>query len=294
MSSARPLRILFLHGFTQNSNLFHAKTAALRKAIVKSFSPSTGYDAQFTYLNGPHRLSTDDIPGFTPSALSANAEADDAIDSWGWWIMPGSQGLPGRDMKGNIVYKGIEKTLDLIANCIRKEGPFDGVVGFSQGAGLAAMVASLLDGKDRLKAFEDRAAAGGIPYPVSFLADDSLGSASFVQSPLKFVICYSGFKARDLDLYGAFYDPKIKTPILHVLGQVDVVVEEARGRALIDTCESGPEHVVIHPGGHFVPSQKPWLDAVVGFMKTCLDGSETRNEGVTPDDESVENMKVPF
>ena len=34
----KPIRILFLHGFTQNSQLFRAKTGALTKALQKAFS----------------------------------------------------------------------------------------------------------------------------------------------------------------------------------------------------------------------------------------------------------------
>ena len=187
-----------------------------------------------------------------------------------------------------MVYEGIEEGLGAVAECIRASGPFDGVVGFSQGAAAAAMVASLLEGPGRKRAFDDAAeegGGGGMPYPDAFL-----GSVDgFVQGPLRFAVCYSGFRAPG-GRYGAFYEPRIGTKVLSVLGQVDVVVEEARGMGLVGVCEGGEGRVVVHPGGHFVPSQRPWLDAVVGFVKECMEGVERK----VVEEERVEDMDVPF
>lgn len=192
------------------------------------------------------------------------------------------------------MYEGLEGGLDVIAGCIRDKGPFEGVVGFSQGAAAAAMVASLLEGRRRVEAFQRaEREGGGMRFPDGFLArkDDDDGGGGFVQGPLKFAVCYSGFCAPGRR-YGAFYEPRIGTRVLHVLGQVDVVVEEGRGRALVGVCEGGEGRVVVHPGGHFVPSQKPWLDAVVGFVRECVEGGGGREEEEV--DVRVEDMDVPF
>jgi len=193
-----------------------------------------------------------------------------------------------------VVYEGLEEGLDAIAGCIRDKGPFEGVVGFSQGAAAAAMVASLLEGRGRVEAFQrGEREGGGMRFPDSFLAEkDDDDGGGFVQGPLKFAVCYSGFCAPGRR-YGAFYEPRIGTRVLHVLGQVDVVVEEGRGRALVGVCEGGEGRVVVHPGGHFVPSQKPWLDAVVGFVRECVEGVEGREEE-EEEEEKVEDMDVPF
>ena len=175
-----------------------------------------------------------------------------------------------------------------MADCIREEGPFDGVMGFSQGAAAAGMVASLLEGRVRREGFERAEREGGIEYPRSFLEEGEGQVEGFVQGPLKFAVSYSGFCAPG-KRYRGFYEPAIRTPVLHVLGQVDVVVEEARARLLVNVCEGGERRVVVHPGGHFVPSQKPWLDAVVGFVKECMEGENKQDEDV-----SAEDMDVPF
>ena len=195
-----------------------------------------------------------------------------------------------------MVYEGLEEGLGAVAQTIREEGPFDGVIGFSQGAAAAGMVASLLEGRERKEAFEKAAegGAGGMGYLGSFLSEEENGEEGgvdgFVQRPLKFAVCYSGFRAPGRR-YAAFYEPRIRTPVLHVLGQLDVVVDEVRARGLVSACEGGEGRVVVHPGGHFVPSQKPWLDAVVGFVRECVGEKEVKREreGV-----KAEDMDVPF
>ena len=210
----------------------------------------------------------------------------EAPEAYGWWrrkdqIMKDGQGTEGQ---GEVVYEGIESGLRSVVDRIMEEGPFDGVVGFSQGAAAAAMVASLLEGTTRKEAFGK--AEGGMPYPASFLG----AVDGFVQAPLKFAVCYSGFRAPGR-LYAAFYEPRIRTEVLNVLGQVDVVVDEVRGMQLVSVCEGGEGRVVVHPGGHFVPSQKPWLDAVVGFVKKCMEGEEKMEDR---EEQKVEDMDVPF
>ena len=148
-----------------------------------------------------------------------------------------------------------------LARVLRDEGPFDGVVGFSQGGALAGMLASLLE-PGRKEAF-DRLATGadGMAFPQSFI--ESTGYVEeLCHAPLKFAVSYSGFGATTNKLYSAFYEPKIATPMLHFLGSVDTVVEEARSLRLVDACvdargvKGGVGRVVYHPGGHFLPSSQ--------------------------------------
>ncbi len=106
------------------------------------------------------------------------------------------------------------------------------------------------------------------------------GDIKVIHPPLKFVVVYSGFKAMQR-CYEAFYEPLIKTPVLHFIGQLDSVVEEKRSRALVDACvdadektakdgDVGEERVVYHPGGHFVPSQRGYVNVVVEFIRKML------------------------
>lgn len=137
----------------------------------------------------------------------------------------------------------------------------------------------------RREVFREAEAQGGMPYPAAFLRDDG----EVIHPPLKFAVSYSGFGA-PIPLYRAFYEPKIQTPLLHFLGSLDTVVEESRSQRLIDaSVGKKEERVIVHPGGHFLPSQKQYVNMLIGFIKDAL----AKDEGPTKE-ESVEDMDVPF
>ncbi|KAL8734739.1 MAG: hypothetical protein Q9181_003103, partial [Wetmoreana brouardii] len=259
------------------------------------------HSIDLSYPTGPISLSPSDIPGYDAASAFGTEQQGSEPEAFGWWRrkdIPNPNESKGRETK--IVYTGLQDGLDTIAQTIEDEGPFDGVIGFSQGACAAAMVASLLEPRrqDRFLSFSsDRMKTGEIKeaYPESFISTiDPAGGA--IQPPLKFAIIYSGFRAPGTR-YSAFYDPPIATPTLHFLGALDGVVEEARSRALIEVCEDAK--VVVHPGGHFLPSQRPWLDAAAAFVNECLrgkgdvDGASGDGDGKGKE-EKAEDMDVPF
>ena len=84
-------------------------------------------------------------------------------------------------------------------------------------------------------------------------------------------------------MYAAFYEPKISTRTLHVVGTLDSVVEESRSLALVEACVEPT--VVYHPGGHFVPIGKEMTGALVGFIRRCC------KEGV---EQEADDMEMPF
>lgn len=164
----------------------------------------------------------------------------------------------------NKTISDLNKGLDSIAEIIRQQGPFDGVIGFSSGACIAALVASLLD-EGREQAFGERWSKNGMPYPNSFLREGmSNGKHNVLQSPLKFAICYSGFSLEH-PKYSAFYQPQIQTPVLNVLGKWDTVVEEQQSLSLDRKC-GGTSKLFYHVGSHFVPQQRRYISMVTSFI----------------------------
>ncbi|KAI4236179.1 MAG: hypothetical protein LQ349_002714 [Xanthoria aureola] len=279
------LKILMLHGYTQSGPLFHAKTRALHKALTKALPT---HSIHLSYPTGPVHLNPADIPGYNgPSAAEAGENMEPA---YGWWRR---KDMPHPTRKGEttIVYTGLQDGFTRIADTITEEGPFDGVIGFSQGACAAGLVASLLEPGRRGAFFSSPSQKDEMetePFPTSF--------SSLNQPPLKFALIYSGFIAPGTR-YVDFYKPSLKTPTLHFLGALDGVVEESRSQGLIEVCEGAK--VVTHPGGHFLPSQRPWLDAAVGFVKECLEQVTVGDGGDNEEDtkgkeENAEDMDVPF
>lgn len=129
-----------------------------------------------------------------------------------------------------------------------------GVIGFSQGGSMAAMLASAMETSRAIPSGPDagwveavREANGGVP--------------------LKFAVIYSGFYAPTEDL-AWLYEPKIATPTLHFIGGLDTVVDESRSQGLVDRCVDPV--VYTHPGGHHVPVSKEWAMPLAGFIRKCV------------------------
>jgi hypothetical protein len=190
---------------------------------------------------------------------------------YGWW----------KRETGSGNYIGLEEGLDTIASTIRDFGGIDAVIGFSQGAAAAGMVASLLE-PSRESAFTKYLGSrpDAFKYPESWVGLQEMCNEG---KGLEFAVSYSGFLTPN-PLYGGFYEPRIATRFLHFIGSLDSVVEESRSLALVGVCAEG--RTVYHPGGHFVPIGKEMASVLVGFVKECF---TTKEEEV-----GVEDMDVPF
>ena len=276
-ASPKTLRILMLHGYTQSGPHFRNKTRALEKKLVKAFPERS---VSLVYPTAPIRLTPADIPGFSPltstsSASNSNADSTDTTtgtdaDAYAWWRR--------RNDAEPYYYEGLESGLGSIAKVLEEEGPFDGVIGFSQGGSAAGMVASLLE-EGRRKAFVEAEAKGGMRPPdgwwprrdgralLSGLVTDETGeekdnestshtlsgngstatnapyspnndSYTAIHPPLKFAVSYSGYGTYN-PLYAGFFNPRITTPMLHFIGTLDTVVEERRSLMLVEACAGG-------------------------------------------------------
>ncbi|KAI3390943.1 hypothetical protein diail_8317 [Diaporthe ilicicola] len=253
-NSMREVKILMLHGYTQSGPLFRAKTRALEKLLAKSLAPFKLQPTLF-YPTAPSRLSPKDIPGYQPTGGDgAEGGADSEMDAWAWF----------RKDEASGDYRLLRQGFESLARCIRDDagGHVDGVVGFSQGGALAAMLASVLEhvggggGEQQRQPppSDETYDWGWVPK----LREANGGKA------LRFAVVYSGFFAPPPALRW-LYEPKIKTPTLQFIGSLDTVVEESRSRRL--EARSEDPVMVVHPGGHYVPVNKQWVMPLVGFAK---------------------------
>ncbi|KAI0195683.1 serine hydrolase-domain-containing protein [Xylaria flabelliformis] len=255
----KELKILMLHGYTQSGPLFSAKTKALNKLLIKALSPAPlNLHPTLIFPTGPHRLRPSDIPGYVPPEVPQGDEDD--LDNWSWFRKDEASGQ----------YRGIDDGMRRVASTIQDAGGVDGVIGFSQGGCMAALVAAALE-------HPHHTPSSSTPSPDSSSETPDWSWLSALRTanadrPLKFCVVYSGFWAPPQGLQW-LYEPAITTPTLHFLGGLDTVVEEKRSQALIERCRD--PMVLTHPGGHYVPVARDWVMPLAGWLRQrCVAASD--------------------
>lgn len=255
-------KILFLHGYTQSSSVFYAKTSALRKKLLK-------LNYKSVYLNGPTKLTPADLPSTDSLSKFNTVISDDEETNYrSWWIKPHNtnDGIdlsePVAEIKNYIEKGEIIPDNDLVQETESEEErrlPIVGIIGFSQGAALAGLL--------------------------SHKFKDLFGVDS-----LKFVILYSGFKidtseksgnTKYKDYYPVDNRESDQFKLLHIYGELDTVVHEDRVLSLYEITKANSD-ILKHPGGHFVPNSKLMVDQATNWVVHTM---ENKQEISKPEDD---------
>lgn len=134
-------------------------------------------------------------------------------------------------------YTNFEKCLEYIEDSVIKLGPFDGLIGFSQGAILS----------------------GGLP------GLQARGIALQKVPKIKFIIIIGGAMFKSTKVAKDAYSSTMDIPSLHFLGETDFL--KPYGTELIDLFKNPV--VVNHPKGHTVPRlDEKSLEKVTAFIDT--------------------------
>lgn len=212
-----PARVLCLHGYCQNGAVFRAKTGALRKSLAKSGT------AELVYIDAPFTVSTARSASTAPGDTSSNASPSGTPLTW--W----------KASADGAVYSGYERSLHDIRAAFLTQGPFVGILGFSQGAVLAAVIAAQA-------------------------TDPAFAS-------LRFAILVSGMPSRAEEHAPLFAEP-VALPSLHVIGEADKLVPPEASRKLHDLFHD--PILFQHSAGHLVPSTAPAREMIAAFITSTL------------------------
>lgn len=166
----------------------------------------------------------------------------------------------------------------MLAEVLKREGPFDGVIAFSQGTILAAIMASLLEGQTRVDAFQRalQISPDIMPYPGTFI--------NLRHPPFRFGILYAGRVGTTRYSDWLYEDPLIDTPFCHFVGKWDPMVDhEERDAVLAKLSGSKELRTIVHAGEHFVPVDDEMVGHVVDFITKCSnckhsDGSDSAED----------------
>ncbi|KAK4769181.1 hypothetical protein SAY86_027331 [Trapa natans] len=246
--SPRKLRILCLHGFRQNASSFKGRTASLAKKI-KSI-------AELVYIDGPHELPFIYQPlvahrlcDSESSTVLRTPPREGCKKKLAWLVNPNCCSESGKS-EWSVADKpfdplqyqqqtgGSDTSLALVKNIFSKDGPFDGILGFSQGAAMATIVCAH---QDMFK-----------------------GEMNF-----RFAVLCSGYAPKLEDIsFGS-----IHCPSLHIFGcdhGKDRQISNEASRHLTSYFEEGSSVIVQHDSGHIIPTGSPYIDQIKDFLQRFM------------------------
>lgn len=128
--------------------------------------------------------------------------------------------------------KGLDESIKEIKKFFIENGPFQGILGFSQGACLVSLLCAL---KQRNE----------------------------LQVDFDFVIIFSGFKSR-CTLHTKYYEEKININSLHVIGETDLIITNDMSYDLANAFVN--PIIIKHPGGHYVAGRTFLKKEYIDFL----------------------------
>lgn len=242
--TTRKLRILCLHGFRQNASGFKGRTGSLAKKL-KAF-------AELVFVDAPHELPfiyhpcSLDPDNDTASCLKPNPPKI-CSKKFAWLVGPDYQfscdtewkraDIPFNSLQYQQQTEGFDESVAYLKSVFSQAGPFDGILGFSQGAAMAALFCGL---QVKLK-----------------------------QIDFRFVILCSGFAVNMTECVKG----SINIPSLHIFGNdsgKDRQINSQASRHLASLFEDGCSVIIEHISGHIIPTQSPYIDTIKDFLRRFL------------------------
>lgn len=246
--TSRKLRILCLHGFRQNASSFKGRSASLAKKLKNL--------AELVFINAPHELpfiyqpcpADPNLNHVSVSAERSSPPPKRCNKKFAWLVAPTFNKKNDSDWKiADVPFdylqyqqqtEGFDESLGYLKTVFSQAGPFDGILGFSQGAAMAASVSAL---QRRLK-----------------------GEIDF-----RFVILCSGFAVNLSD----YERGSINCPSLHIFGNEqgdDRQIASQTSRDLASLFEEGCSVTIEHEYGHIIPTRPPYIDEIKSFLQRFL------------------------
>uniref|UniRef100_A0A1I8PPQ5 Serine hydrolase domain-containing protein n=1 Tax=Stomoxys calcitrans TaxID=35570 RepID=A0A1I8PPQ5_STOCA len=208
------VRVLCLHGYRQNGDAFKSKLGSFRKHVNKY--------AEFVFVDAPHK------------AKPLEEGAEPQADQLSWWFNNDDGSFKGTNKNGPAF--GFQESLKLVEQTWKTQGPFQGLLGFSQGACFVGLICGLA--KKKLTSIKP-----------------------------EFAILSSGFLSGSL-VHKSAYEESVIIPTLHIYGLSDEIIPKEMSQELANLFKN--VEVLEHNGGHYFPATSQQKQTYINFFQDRL------------------------
>ena len=212
-------RILCLHGKAQTAESFSKKIGGARRKLERAFD--------LTFLDGP--IDLEEVAQPTPAPSTSESDAATPMFNTGraWFLRE-----PLEDKQGGYRYLKLSEAMEYVSSYASKHGPFDGLMGFSQGGTVVTALAT----------------SGSIPVRAVLTA-----GAPHIEEVFESASDY--YAATSGDLKGT--DAGLAIPKLHLAGETDSIISVESTDALCRE-EATANSLYMIRGTYFQPRPHMW------------------------------------
>ncbi|KAM0347522.1 hypothetical protein ACHAPZ_011287 [Fusarium culmorum] len=251
------MRLLCLHGRGTNSDILESQLAPLVSRL------SEGYTLDF--LDGPCQVN---------AAPGVDSRSSGPFLAW----------------HRRHFAKDVASAYAYVQAVITEDGPYDGVIGFSQGAALAVglLISHQHQGPTGVNLFKFAILFSSV-LPTAPSEEIGVDCTQYVVDYEKSLPEFFGLSSSEIaDTASAERaylfnhlagDNKpnetrhtVDIPTLHVLGRKDPFFDF--GKAVIELCDSKKREVILHDGGHDVPRSQDCISKIALLMETVAELSK--------------------
>ncbi len=167
-------------------------------------------------------------------------------------------------------------SLFYILDFCEKNGPFDGILGFSQGCVLSTLLIAM-SSNSILQAKVDQDTNNGVVFLQKLYKECKEAKYLEKQAPFRFCIFVGSFLPRALDLKKEFATMMEKqqiyiddVPTVHIIGKLDQIIPYTATESHTKLFTNNLSRIVYHEGGHAVPSTKEVAEVVTSFLNSIF------------------------
>lgn len=248
-------RVLFLPGFMQNGRRLAQRAKELEQGL-KSIGVT------IDYVDPPNKIEAKEYVAYPLGRTEEEREAkwQSIIErdfNRCWW-----------DYRGDDAYIGFDEALDSIVKYIKENGPYDGIMGFSQGSSMAAVLTNSIG---RLLpqhgSFKFSILISGFaftePKDPSVRRRNQASNVNEFKATVRLKEKYAQYFTRPQDL---------RTKVVVVYGSSDPVLPPLRTQYLASIFEPNVT-LIDFVGGHYVPTNPETIKTIVSAITPAVSSS---------------------